>query len=154
MNRAALRGVSESMNRKLGTHLDVLGALFIGLGVLGVIGIAVLLLVFSAGSVAISFARAQDPSVPGIITLLPVAIGIFIATLIAVTTIPNFIAAFGLLKRRSWGPIVALIASILNLPHIPLGTGVGIYGIWVYLQIDHDRSSGTGDTPPLPGPPR
>lgn len=128
------------MKSNLGTHLDVLAALFIGLGVLGVIGMAVLLLIFSAGSFAIGFARTQDPTVPGILTLLPMALGIFFAALVAVTTIPNFVAAFGLLKRRSWGPLVALIASILNLPHIPLGTGVGVYGIWVYLEANRDRS--------------
>ncbi|MFZ0426917.1 MAG: hypothetical protein WAO20_02285 [Acidobacteriota bacterium] len=142
------------MNRKLETHLDVLAALLIGLGVLGLIGIVVLLVVFSIGSVAIGFARAQDPTVPGIVALIPVVIGLFFATLVAVTTIPNFIAAYGLLKRRPWGPLVALVASILNLPHIPLGTGVGIYGIWVYLQLDQGRPPAAGAPPPLPEPPR
>ncbi len=136
------------MKNNLGTHMDVLAALFIGLGVLGVVGMGVLLLVFSAGSVALGFARAQDPSVPGILTLLPMALGIFFAALVAVATIPNLIAAFGLLKRRSWGPIVALIASILNLPHIPLGTGVGIYGIWLYLQLNRDEAWIAADSRP------
>jgi hypothetical protein len=26
------------------------------------------------------------------------------------------------------------VAGILNLPGLPLGTAVGIYAIWVYLQ--------------------
>lgn len=138
----------RGMKNNLGTHMDVLAALFIGLGVLGVVGIGVLLLVFSAGSVVLGFAKAQDPSVPGILTLFPMALGIFFALLVAVTTIPNLIAAFGLLKRRSWGPIVALIASILNLPHIPLGTGVGIYGIWLYLELNRDEPWIAGDSRP------
>lgn len=141
------------MRSNLGTHQDVLAALFIGLGVMGVIGIAVLLLIFSAGSVAIGFARTQDPSVPGILTLLPIGVGIFFAALVAVATIPNFVAAFGLLKRRPWGPIVALIASILNLPHIPLGTGVGIYGIWLYVEINRQEPPNTHDPRPLPRSP-
>jgi hypothetical protein len=126
------------MKSNLGTHQDVLAALFIGLGVMGVIGIGVLLLIFSMCSVALGFARTQDPSMPGILALLPIGLGIFFAALVAVATIPNFVAAYGLLKRRTWGPIVALIAAILDLPHIPLGTGVGIYGIWVYLEINRD----------------
>jgi hypothetical protein len=136
------------MRSNLGTHQDVLAALFIGLGVIGAIGIAVLLLIFSAGSVAIGFARTQDPSVPGILTLLPISLGIFFAALVAVGTIPNFVAAYGLFKRRSWGPVVALIASILDLPHIPLGTGVGIYGIWVYLETNREEPPNLPPTRP------
>jgi hypothetical protein len=36
------------------------------------------------------------------------------------------IAGWGLLERTQWGRIVAIVAAILSLIHIPLGTALGI----------------------------
>jgi hypothetical protein len=41
------------------------------------------------------------------------------------------IAGYGLLNRKPWGRIVAIIAAILALLKFPLGTALGIYTLWV-----------------------
>jgi hypothetical protein len=41
------------------------------------------------------------------------------------------VAGYGLLNRRPWGRIVAIIAAILALIKFPLGTALGIYTLWV-----------------------
>jgi hypothetical protein len=41
------------------------------------------------------------------------------------------VAGFGLLNRRPWGRVVAIIAAILALLKFPLGTALGIYTLWV-----------------------
>jgi hypothetical protein len=41
------------------------------------------------------------------------------------------VAGVGLLNRRPWGRIVAIIAAILALIKFPLGTALGIYTLWV-----------------------
>ena len=41
------------------------------------------------------------------------------------------VAGYGLLNRRPWGRIVAIIAGILALIKFPLGTALGIYTLWV-----------------------
>ncbi|MEO6806974.1 MAG: hypothetical protein ABI286_03260 [Edaphobacter sp.] len=41
------------------------------------------------------------------------------------------VAGYGLLNRRPWGRIVAIIAAILMLIKIPFGTALGIYTLWV-----------------------
>jgi hypothetical protein len=41
------------------------------------------------------------------------------------------IAGYGLLNRRPWGRIVAIIAAILALLKFPIGTALGIYTLWV-----------------------
>jgi hypothetical protein len=55
--------------------------------------------------------------------------------LIAVATIFTaalaLIAGYGLLNRRPWGRIVAIIAAILALIKFPIGTALGIYTLWV-----------------------
>jgi hypothetical protein len=40
-------------------------------------------------------------------------------------------AGFGLLNRRPWGRVVAIIAAVLALLKFPLGTALGIYTLWV-----------------------
>jgi hypothetical protein len=40
------------------------------------------------------------------------------------------IAGYGLLQRRPWGRVVAIIAAILALIKIPFGTALGIYTLW------------------------
>jgi hypothetical protein len=55
--------------------------------------------------------------------------------MIAVTTVfaaaLALIAGYGLLNRRPWGRIVAIIAAILALLKFPIGTALGIYTLWV-----------------------
>jgi hypothetical protein len=41
------------------------------------------------------------------------------------------VAGYGLLNRRPWGRIVAIVAAILALIKFPLGTALGIYTLWV-----------------------
>jgi zinc ribbon protein len=41
------------------------------------------------------------------------------------------VAGYGLLNRRPWGRIVAIIAAVLALIKFPLGTALGIYTLWV-----------------------
>jgi zinc-ribbon domain len=41
------------------------------------------------------------------------------------------IAGYGLLNRRPWGRVLAIIAGVLALIKFPLGTALGIYTLWV-----------------------
>ena len=120
-------------------HLTVLGALFIGLGILGVIGMLAVLTVFLLGSAILGNVAAQQAEIPRLLVFFPIRFGIFITVLIAIVTIPTFVAGYGLLNRRSWAKTFSLVAGILNLPCVPVGTAVGIYAIWVFLQEDTDR---------------
>jgi hypothetical protein len=41
------------------------------------------------------------------------------------------IAGYGLLQRRPWGRVLAIVAAILALLKFPFGTALGIYTLWV-----------------------
>ena len=41
------------------------------------------------------------------------------------------LVAYGLMQRRPWGRTMAIVISILSLLKFPLGTGLGIYTLWV-----------------------
>lgn len=42
-----------------------------------------------------------------------------------------FFTGFSLLHRKSWGRTLAIVAAVLSLIKIPIGTGLGIYTLWV-----------------------
>jgi hypothetical protein len=65
--------------------------------------------------------------------ILPV-VGAFLPTLMALLTLPDFIAAFGLLARKRWARILGIVVGILNLLAFPMGTVIGSYTIFVLMQ--------------------
>jgi len=123
-------------------HVTALGALFVAFGLMGLIGIAVVFLIFVGGGVAggllaaLEAGAATDSQAAAVslAAVLTAAFGIFLTLIIALTTIPSLIAGYGLLARRTWAPALALIVGIVNLPAFPVGTVMGIYAIWVYVQ--------------------
>jgi hypothetical protein len=48
--------------------------------------------------------------------------------------IPGMVAGYGLLRRKAWGNILAMVVGFLGLVNFPLGTAIGIYTFWVLLQ--------------------
>lgn len=71
-----------------------------------------------------------DPDAAVILPMVGTAVGLFL-TLLA---LPGIVAGYGLLKRRSWGRVLAIIVGILGLVNIPVGTIVGVYTLFVLLQ--------------------
>ena len=61
-------------------------------------------------------------------------IGMIVCILITVLAIPGIIAGIGLLRMKSWARIVAIIVGCLNLLHVPFGTALGVYTLWVLLN--------------------
>jgi hypothetical protein len=115
------------------THIKVLAVLNIILGGLGVITALVVLVFF--GGLAGVVSTDSDPEAAAGVAALGVIGGVgFIV--IAALSVPSLIAGFGLLKYRRWAQILAIVMSVLNLPGIPIGTALGIYGLWVLLNKD------------------
>jgi hypothetical protein len=63
--------------------------------------------------------------VPGIFVILCVVFLISAAL--------RFVTGWSLLKLEPWGRIFALVMAFLNLLHIPLGTALGVYTLFVLL---------------------
>lgn len=88
--------------------------------------IAILLLVFLP-SIGLF---TGDREAAGILAIVGVSIGIFMGVL----ALPGLLAGIGLLKRKNWGRILAIIVGFLNLLNFPLGTVIGVYTLWVLFQ--------------------
>ncbi|RPI04145.1 MAG: hypothetical protein EHM64_10870 [Ignavibacteriae bacterium] len=68
-----------------------------------------------------------------IIDIVPFILTV-IGILILIFSLTGIIGAIGVLKRKEWGRITLLVISFFNLIHIPLGTILGVYSIWVLLN--------------------
>lgn len=119
------------------THVKVLGVLYILLSALGLCAALFLMLAIGAASgIVAASAEPQDAAVA-----LPI-IGISGTALVAfllLTSAPGLITGIGLLKFRPWSRILGIALSVINLIHIPFGTVLGIYGLWVLLNKDSER---------------
>lgn len=51
----------------------------------------------------------------------------------------GIVAGWGLLDRQPWSRGLALVLGFVNLIHIPFGTAVGIYTLWVLLPAQSER---------------
>lgn len=119
------------------THVKVLGGIYIALSSLGLL--AALFLGLAVGTASGIVGVAADPNDAAIaIPILGIAGTALVVFLVAVS-LPGLVAGVGLLKGRPWARILGIIVAILNLIHIPIGTIVGIYGLWVLFNKDTER---------------
>jgi len=113
-------------------HVTVLGILFIAYSAIGLAsGLLVFFVLFGAGTIAELSPGGCCPT-----ELLPllITIGSFTCGLLTIISIPGIVAGIGLLKFKSWARILALVLSIIYLLEVPLGTALGIYGLWVLFN--------------------
>lgn len=112
------------------THVKVLAALYIIFGVLGTLaGLGLMALLSVIGMAG----AASDPDAWMALPILGItgaALGAFLLAL----SLPGIIAGIGLLKFRPWARILTIVLSALNLMNFPLGTILGVYGLWVMLS--------------------
>jgi hypothetical protein len=116
------------------THAKILGILNIVCGVIGLLGAVVLGLVFTAGAVGAS--GDDDAAVA-----LPI-IGLTGMALVLVTvamSMPAVIIGWGLYTLRPWARIAGIVLAILSLMVFPLGTVLGVYGLWVLFSGEGAR---------------
>jgi len=118
------------------THVKVLGLLQIIVGALGILIALFVMLMFGgiAGLVAAVGEEGSEIAVP-ILGL----VGMFAVTFILLLSIPGIIVGVGLLKLRPWARVFGIIMSILLIIHFPLGTIVGVYGLWVLLTGETEK---------------
>ena len=95
-------------------HLKILGCLFIARSVL------MLVIVF----VVKNYAMINSEFV---------SIALIIVGIIA---LGDIICGYGLLTKQPWGRILGLVMSFLGLCSLPIGTALGVYGMWTLFDED------------------
>lgn len=120
-------------------HVRILGWLNIVLGGLGLLGAAVVFLVFGGIAGIVGIAGHHDPDAARVAIPVLGILGTVIPFIIALLSLPGIIVGVGLLRFQGWARILGIILSALNLLHVPIGTLLGIYGLWVLLQPETER---------------
>jgi hypothetical protein len=117
-------------------HLELLGISFIVYSVLTILILFLVLLIFFTMTANIDhYARSPHFNKDEIYGLeLAFTIIFFICSFFILLAIPGIIAGIGLVKKRPWSRILALIVACFKLLNLPFGTALGIYAFWVLLQ--------------------
>lgn len=111
-------------------HVTALGVIYIASGILGIlIGLFLFWVLVIPG-----VASGETKAIAVLGTL-----GGMLGGVIAVLSIPEIIAGYGLLKHKEWARILGLILGVLSLLEIPIGTAIGIYALWVLLKDETQR---------------
>lgn len=118
------------------THVRVVGILHIVFGVMGILG-ALLVLVIFGGAAGIVGATA-DPEAHVAVPVIGV-VGGLLSCVVLVVSVPGTIAGIGVLQFREWARILMIVVSVLDLLNVPLGTAIGVYGLWTCLHPDTIR---------------
>ena len=118
------------------THVKVVGVLNIVSGALGLMAGLVLMVIFGGVTGLITAGGDADAMVAAPIVGLT---GLTIVVLIVAVSLPSVIIGYGLYQLRPWSRLPGIVLSIISLLFVPLGTALGIYGLWVLFSKDGQR---------------
>ena len=120
--------MDQLSEREMHQHVTILGWLYIvANAIVLLIGLCGLLFFVSIGAIG---AANDDLVAFGVLS----TIGMVALLFFGVLALPGILAGYGLLKRKQWGQILALIVGILGVFNVPIGTLIGIYTLFVLLQ--------------------
>jgi hypothetical protein len=118
-------------------HVRVLATLHIVFGVLGILGGLIVLVFFGGLAGLIGFVE-NDASKWVAIPIMG-GIGTIVFVLSLALSLPGIIAGVGLLRLAPWSRVLTIILSAIELLHVPFGTLLGAYGLWVMLSREGER---------------
>lgn len=123
--------------QRIETHRTILGVLWI---VWGALGLVPSMFVLGFSHFALPWMGAGMS--PHMMHMWPALSGFMgvIGGLMLVLAVAHLAAGIGILQRQSWARVLALIVAFLALIHIPFGTLLGIYTIWVLISADAGRA--------------
>jgi hypothetical protein len=129
-------------------HVKILGILSM---VLGGLGLVIALGVFAlfggiAGAAGVANTGNDGLAGAGIVAV----IGLFLAGVIAVISLPQLLGGWGLINYKPWARVLMIVVSVVSLLHIPLGTALGVYGLWVLFNDETKYLFASGGRPPVP----
>jgi hypothetical protein len=110
-------------------HSHLLGILWLAMSAFN--AVAGLILIVLANTLFVHLHQmGAPPEVPtGFLTAIVSTLGIIILAKAAC----GFIAGWGLLHHEAWARVVVLVLAFISLFHIPFGTAIGVYTMWVLL---------------------
>ncbi len=113
------------------SHVKILSWIFIVLGGIGVLlGIVMM---FSCGAVTAAAGMSGEQDAAAAAGILGSFFGI-ITFVVLILSVLEIMTGVALLKGKSWARMVGIVICILSLLNIPIGTAIGIYGLWIFFS--------------------
>ena len=113
----------------MASHVRALAILQIVYSSLGLLLAIIVFVLFGGIAAIVGFNASVDDSVVAVPILA--VIGGIASSVLMVLSLPRLIAGIGLLKYQNWARILTLVISVLGLVDMPIGTALGVYGLWV-----------------------
>jgi hypothetical protein len=63
----------------------------------------------------------------------------------AVILVPGLVGGIGLVRGKVWGRGVILVVSVFHVANLPIGTALGVFGLWTLLRAENRRGSVDGE---------
>jgi hypothetical protein len=107
--------------------------------------LAILWIVYSGlrlipGVIMIAFGRMVFPfllmSVPSPLRAFLGPFMTMLGLIFSGLAIAGLIAGMGLMARSPWARVLAIVVGCINLIHMPFGTALGVYTLWVLVPQD------------------
>jgi len=108
-------------------HVKIVGLLHLIMGAMGLVALGFIFILVVLGFSLAEFDGAEGHVLFGVLSTLLIVITM-------VSTVPDLIVGYGLIKRCSWARTATIILSVINLFAFPFGTALGVYGLWVMFQ--------------------
>lgn len=112
------------------THIKVVGLINIIFGFLGLMAAGIVFIAVAGGGLLSGDSEA---------IMITSIVATSISSVIAIFSIPEIIAGWGILKMKSWGRILGIVIAILDLLAFPIGTAIGIYSLWVLMNEETEH---------------
>jgi hypothetical protein len=119
------------------THVKVVAVLYLFLSAFGLMAALVVSMAFGlAGGIVGMNAEPNDAAIA-----LPIMgfTGTVLVSYLVLTALPGLVAGVGLLKSQPWARVLGIVVGVFYLIHIPIGTAIGIYALWVLLSRETER---------------
>ncbi|HET8548406.1 MAG TPA: zinc ribbon domain-containing protein [Bryobacteraceae bacterium] len=127
--RAAAAAPLMPRQNRIAGHIRLLGILWLAVSAFRMLPGIIIMTMMKSG-----FPFGGDPDVPPFLPKLLEMMG----AMFVLTGILGLIAGVGLLMRKSWARIFAIVIGILGLIDMPFGTALGIYTLWVLLPAESE----------------
>lgn len=115
-------------------HIDILGLLFVLMGVFELIVAALVGLGMIGGGAVLGIA-AGDPDAlvaGGVLGVM----GLVVSVISGILAIPAILVGTGIRRRRPWARIGGLVLGAFQLTSVPIGTMLGVYAFVTLLDKD------------------
>jgi len=120
-------------------HIRLIGILNMVMGGLSALfGIAGFLVLSGVAGVVGFSADGGDADSKMAVPILA-TIGLGVAIFFIALALPALIGGWGLMNFKPWARVLMLVISVFELFHIPIGTALGVYGLWALFSEEGRR---------------